>query len=115
MKKISLLLAAVLMIAVMLCGCGKNSEPVDVTGKWEFSHEGVGYTVTFSDNGFGLAESMGGFFNAEFTYTVEDNELTITPAKDHSNILPFDSGELSSKGDTIAIESDDTMFYLEHK
>ncbi len=71
MKKYLLGIVLLCMFSfVLLTGCGKKG----LIGKWEY--ESGGYVYTFNEDGTGSYSYAG--VEAKFTYTTEDNKLSIT-------------------------------------
>lgn len=96
----SILLILVLLIAVFaLTACGNkeesNSKKATIVGSWKY--DGADYTYTFNEDGTGDYSAAG--TKMEFTYTTEDNKISILYT---GNTAPFET-EYSIDGDTLNI------------
>ncbi len=76
-KKISAMLAAVLLFVCVFTACGNKNESksVNITGTWSAEVDGVSVTYEFKANGTGTAKI--GATNFDLTYTIEEDVLTI--------------------------------------
>ena len=95
------LLSVLVVVSLALVGCGKTG----LVGKWEY--EGGGYTYTFNADGTGSYEYLGS--KMEFTYTTEDNKLSILYT---GNTTAFET-EYSIDGNTLNIKDSfgsDTLY-----
>ncbi|MDO4748098.1 MAG: DUF5640 domain-containing protein [Eubacteriales bacterium] len=94
MKKISLVLALVLMMSFVLCACGASNELV---GEWKGEE---GEIVVFEDDGTGNISFFG--IEVNFTYEVADGEITMTP--EDEEIGETETSEYSIDGDKLIID-----------
>lgn len=96
MKKISLVLALVLMMSFVLCACGASNELV---GEWK-GEEGEIYT--FEDDGTGAVSFFG--IEVAFTYEAADGKLTLTLDDETFGTEEPQTSEYTIDGDKLTID-----------
>ena len=90
-----IILIAILVIAVFaLTGCG-SEKTYTLVGSWKY--DGADYTYTFNEDGTGNYDAAG--TKMEFTYTTEENKISILYT---GNTSPFET-QYSIEGDTLNI------------
>lgn len=109
MKRIAMIVAVVLVIAVVasLVACGEKSP---VIGTWN-SNDAEGASIVFKEDGTG---SMGSSdFALTFSYTEKDKKLELTRVGEKEKIV----FEYTINGDQLSLKSEDgsTLTYTKAK
>ena len=94
MKKISLVLALVLMMSFVLCACGASNE---IVGEWKGE---AGETMIFEDDGTGSISMFG--VEVTFTYEAADGKLSMTPESEE--ICETETTDYTIEGDKLIID-----------
>lgn len=108
MKKVSILIAIVLICSVLLCACGDNS----IVGTWVGEDSGVTVSFSFNDDGTGNLSIAGGLITAGFTYADEGGNLVLTPDENMEEYLSFHDLSYTIDGDTMTLTDSDTTYTL---
>lgn len=100
MKKVSILLVAVLLIATMLCACGGKGGN-DITGSWSVTQDGITMTMTFEKNGSGSISAAEGLVSIDFTYEIEGNKIILDAEED---LFDTDTLTFERNGNKLTID-----------
>lgn len=108
MKKVSVLVAVVLVLSILLCACGGGGNKL--AGTWMGSKDGVAVTFTFNDDGTGVMTAM--IISVPFTYTAENGVLKITADDSMSDLADFNDTPYKVDGDTLILGGGEETFEL---
>lgn len=76
-KKISALLAIVMLLVCVFAACGTGTDlKTAIVGSWAGVEDGMDVVYNFNADGTGTGEGSG--MVMDLTYTIEGNEITIT-------------------------------------
>ncbi|MBE6734218.1 MAG: hypothetical protein E7563_02590 [Ruminococcaceae bacterium] len=106
MKKLCILISAVLVMALLLCACGGSAKN-SLVGTWTITKDGVTLTMTFNEDKTGSFVALGGVITAGFTYTAENGKLTLTPDEGMEDFIDFNVTAYSVDGDSLTLTTDD--------
>ncbi len=76
MKKLSLVLAAVMLLACIFAACGSKAEDPGILGKWIGEEEGFEVIYVFEKDGKGYSETLG--LDMAITYEINGDMIKIT-------------------------------------
>lgn len=108
MKKVSILLVAVLLIATMLCACGGNKGGNDIVGSWSVTQDGITMTMSFEKDGSGSISAADGLVSFDFTYELDGNKIILDAEEDM-----FDTDTLTYERNGNKLTIDDGVDVME--
>ena len=104
MKKVSILICALLILSLVLCACGGGKS--SLIGTWTGTQDGVSISMTFNEDKTGSMAVMGGLITAGFTYTDDGSKLILTPDEGMEDYMSFSEITYSIDGDTMTVTGD---------
>ncbi len=107
MKKVSIIVAVVLVLSILLCACGGANKLV---GTWNGQQDGVSMTISFNGDGTGTLTAM--IISVPFTYTTEDGILKLVPDEDMEDIVDFTELPYEINGDILILGEGDEAFEM---
>lgn len=108
MKKVSVILAIVLVLSMMLCACGGGADKI--VGTWAGEQDGIAITLTFNDDGTGSLTAV--IISVPFTYTAEDGVLTLVPDESMAEYADFNETVYKIDGDKLILGEGDEVIEL---
>lgn len=113
MKKLCILISAVLVMSLLLCACGGSAKN-SLVGTWTVTEEGITLTSNFNEDNTGSVSALGGVVAVNFTYEAKDGKLTITPDENMSEYLDLNLSvaDYSVDGDKLTLTENGVSFTL---
>ncbi|MBQ2971368.1 MAG: hypothetical protein IJE16_02330 [Ruminococcus sp.] len=108
MKKVSALVAVVLVLSIMLCACGGGANKL--VGTWTGQQDGIAITMSFNEDGTGVLSAV--IISVPFTYTAEDGVLKLVPNEGMEDLVDFTETKYQVDGDTLILGEGDDMHEL---
>lgn len=72
MKKVTSVIAVILMLCCVLSACGSGDK---LAGKWTISEDDIEMSFIFNEDGTGQVYALGGLLTINYTYEVKDNTI----------------------------------------
>ncbi len=76
MKKLSIVLAVLMLFTCVFAACGSKTENSDILGKWIGEDEGFEVIYVFEEDGKGTSQALG--LDLPITYEIDGDTITIT-------------------------------------
>ena len=112
MKKLTILISTVLLMALLLCACGGAKD--SIVGTWSVTEEDTTLTITFKEDNTGTVSALGGVLSVNCTYEAKDGKLSITPDESSSDLFDFNLsvGDYTIDGDKLTLTENGVSFTL---
>ena len=115
MKKPFALILACLMTMLLIAGCTKKLEPLDITGTWITTNGEETISYCFSDSDSVSIDYPGGHMNCSYKIDENNNIIVYThvPMSGENTLATFHLDTLD--GGTKVLKSDDGLIFIKEK
>lgn len=112
MKKVTAIIAVLLIVCSMLSACSQSGEgnTPSLFGKWVYTIDDVDITYSFNSDGTGSISTMGGMINVSFAYQLNNGEITfhevgntVMGEKPYSYTIKDDTLTLTNSEETLTL------------
>lgn len=107
MKKVTSVIAAILMLCCILTACSNESKLI---GKWTISEDDIEMSFIFNEDGTGEVYALEGLLVIKYTYEV--NENTITFHEESQEVLGTNPYTFTIKGDQLSLTAGGDVMVL---